>query len=123
MELDHVQIVAPPGCEPAARHFFGELLGLEEIAKPTALAGRGGVWFALEHGRQLHVGVVSAAEFTPAPKAHPAFRVSAAELTRLAVTLEAAGLSVDWPEPGDIPGITRFHTSGPVGQPPGVACR
>jgi catechol 2,3-dioxygenase-like lactoylglutathione lyase family enzyme len=32
VELDHVQIAAPPGCEPAARRFFGELLGLEEIA-------------------------------------------------------------------------------------------
>jgi hypothetical protein len=29
--LDHVQIAAPPGCEPAARHFFGGLLGLSEL--------------------------------------------------------------------------------------------
>lgn len=25
--LDHVQIAAAPGCEPAARHFCGDLLG------------------------------------------------------------------------------------------------
>ena len=54
--LDHVQLAAPPGCEPAARRFFGELLGLVELERPAALRGRGGVWFAAgDH--QLHVGV------------------------------------------------------------------
>lgn len=36
--LDHVQIAAPPGCEPAARHFFGDLLGLVELPKPAPLS-------------------------------------------------------------------------------------
>ena len=45
--LDHVQIAAPPDCEPAARHFFGDLLGLEELPKPAPLSTRGGCWFAL----------------------------------------------------------------------------
>jgi catechol 2,3-dioxygenase-like lactoylglutathione lyase family enzyme len=45
--LDHVQLAAPAGCELAARRFFGELLGLAEIEKPPALAGRGGVWFVV----------------------------------------------------------------------------
>ena len=44
--LDHVQVAAPPGCEPQARAFYGELLGLPELAKPAVLAGRGGCWFA-----------------------------------------------------------------------------
>jgi hypothetical protein len=51
--LDHVQIAAPPGCEPAARHFFGDLLGLQELPKPAPLIARGGCWFALGN-RQLH---------------------------------------------------------------------
>jgi hypothetical protein len=54
--LDHVQIAAPPGCEPAARHFFGDLLGLEELPKPAPLSARGGCWFALGD-RELHIGV------------------------------------------------------------------
>jgi len=33
--LDHVQIAAPEGCEPDARRFFGELLGLNDIEKLT----------------------------------------------------------------------------------------
>ena len=39
--LDHVQIAAPPGCEDAARAFYGGLLGLLEIDKPPLLAVRG----------------------------------------------------------------------------------
>jgi catechol 2,3-dioxygenase-like lactoylglutathione lyase family enzyme len=70
--LDHVQIAAPAGCEERARAFYGELLGLAQLPKPAALAARGGVWFELRDGRQLHVGV--AAPFAPARKAHPAFR-------------------------------------------------
>src|SRR5215470_16363758 len=44
--IDHVQVAAPPGCEEAARAFYGELLGLDELPKPAELADRGGVWFA-----------------------------------------------------------------------------
>ena len=47
MRLDHVQLAAPPGCEAAAREFYGGLLGLPEIAKPEPMRASGGVWFAL----------------------------------------------------------------------------
>ena len=38
LRIDHVQVAAPPGCEAAARAFYGGLLGLEEIPKPGLLA-------------------------------------------------------------------------------------
>jgi catechol 2,3-dioxygenase-like lactoylglutathione lyase family enzyme len=106
VRLDHVQVVAPPGCEPAARRFYGELLGLTEVEKPEALRGRGGVWFEL-----LHVGVED--PFTPARKAHPALRVAAAELDALAERLAAAGEPVRWDD--EIPGVRRFFTADPWG--------
>src|SRR3954453_3944182 len=71
--LDHVQVAAPPGCEAEARGFYGALLGLSELDKPPALAGRGGAWFGCG-AQQLHVGV--AGDFVPATKAHPALGVS-----------------------------------------------
>jgi catechol 2,3-dioxygenase-like lactoylglutathione lyase family enzyme len=43
--LDHIQIAAPPGCEEAAKEFYGAILGLREIEKPEALRSRGGCWF------------------------------------------------------------------------------
>ena len=71
--IDHVQLAAPADCQDAARQFFGELLGLDEIPKPEALRSRGGVWFQVG-AQQLHVGVEP--DFSPAQKAHPAFSVS-----------------------------------------------
>ena len=65
--LDHVQLASPPGGETAARRFYGELLGLAELEKPVPLQTRGGVWFALGDGRQLHIGVE--ARFVSAGKA------------------------------------------------------
>jgi catechol 2,3-dioxygenase-like lactoylglutathione lyase family enzyme len=37
VRLDHVQLAAPPGCEEAARAFYGALLGLPEIPKPAPM--------------------------------------------------------------------------------------
>jgi catechol 2,3-dioxygenase-like lactoylglutathione lyase family enzyme len=111
IELDHVQIAAPPGCEAEARRFFGDLLGLEELEKPEPLRSRGGVWFELGDGGQLHVGVEE--EFAPARKAHPAFRLPEGELEELARRLEAEGERVEWDD--SLPGVRRFYTADPWG--------
>ena len=71
LAIDHIQLAAPPGCEEAARRFFGELLGLEEIPKPEPIRARGGVWFRVGP-HELHIGVEPG--FAPARKAHPGFR-------------------------------------------------
>jgi catechol 2,3-dioxygenase-like lactoylglutathione lyase family enzyme len=102
--LDHVQLAAPPGCEADARAFFGDLLGLAELGKPPALAARGGVWFALPDGRQLHVGVEAA--FVPAAKAHPAFLVSDYDALRAHFGAE---------EDEELPGVRRFYAADPFG--------
>ncbi|MGO9961686.1 MAG: glyoxalase [Solirubrobacteraceae bacterium] len=108
--LDHVQLAAPPGCEAQARHFYGGLLGLAELPKPASLAGRGGVWFALRAG-ELHVGVQ--APFAPARKAHPALRVTAAQLAALADRLGDGGAPVIWDD--ELQGVLRFFTEDPWG--------
>jgi catechol 2,3-dioxygenase-like lactoylglutathione lyase family enzyme len=71
--VDHVQLAAPPGGEDAARAFYGELLGLEEITKPPAMAARGGCWFQCG-AQQIHIGIET--EFRAAKKAHPALRLA-----------------------------------------------
>ena len=105
-----MQIAAPPGCETAARRFFGDLVGLPEREKPEALQGRGGVWFALGE-QQLHVGVEE--PFSPARKAHPALRVAPAELDALAGRLSDAGVDVLWDD--SLPGERRFYVDDPWG--------
>jgi catechol-2,3-dioxygenase len=110
IDLDHVQVAAPPGCETAARHFFGAIVGLAEIEKPEPLRARGGAWFALGE-RQLHVGVE--ADFEPARKAHVALRVGAAELDDLAARLAGAGAPVTWDDA--LPAARRFYSEDPWG--------
>jgi catechol 2,3-dioxygenase-like lactoylglutathione lyase family enzyme len=108
--LDHVQVAAPRGCEPEARRFFGEVLGLVEVEKPQALRVRGGVWFQAGP-QQLHVGVEE--PFAPAQKAHPAFRVRPEALDALAARLEAAGAKVVWDDALD--DARRFYSEDPWG--------
>ena len=106
--LDHVQLAAPRDCEQDARSFFAGVVGLEETAKPESLASRGGVWFRCGE-QELHVGVDEG--FTPARKAHPAFRVS--DLDTVRGRLVAAGAT---PQDDDaIPGVNRFYVDDPFG--------
>jgi catechol 2,3-dioxygenase-like lactoylglutathione lyase family enzyme len=108
--LDHVQVAAPAGSEDAARRFYGDLLGMPELTKPSELRARGGVWFACG-AHELHVGI--AEPFAPAAKAHPAFAVRAGDIDRLAARLAEAGSPVQWDDA--IPGTRRFYTADPWG--------
>jgi catechol 2,3-dioxygenase-like lactoylglutathione lyase family enzyme len=106
--LDHVQVAMPRGEEDRARSFYGDLLGLREIPKPGPLAGRGGLWF--ECGQlQLHLGVEE--PFSPARKAHPAYRIQGYEklLARLAAAGHTAVPDTSLPE------IERAHVFDPFG--------
>jgi catechol 2,3-dioxygenase-like lactoylglutathione lyase family enzyme len=107
--IDHVQVAAPAGCEPDARAFYGELLGLEELPKPEALAARGGCCWFQAGAQELHIGVED--PFTPARKAHPGLVVT--DLDALAARLTEAGIDVVWDEA--IPGTKRFHAVDPFG--------
>ncbi|MBB3948985.1 VOC family protein [Aureimonas jatrophae] len=106
--LHHVQLAMPAGEEAAARHFYGETLGMTEQPKPESLHGRGGVWFA-SGGAHVHLGVER--DFRPARKAHPALRVS--DLAVLRARVAAAGYVVRDDEP--LPGFRRFYADDPFG--------
>jgi catechol 2,3-dioxygenase-like lactoylglutathione lyase family enzyme len=106
--LHHVQLAAPAGGEDRCRGFFGGVLGLEEIAKPPNLVGRGGAWFRGD-GFELHVGVE--ADFRPARKAHPAWEVP--DLAGLRRRLREHGVETWEDEP--LPDRERFYASDPFG--------
>lgn len=98
----------PAGREAAARAFYGTALGLREIRKPAPLAARGGVWYAVGD-QELHLGV--AEDFSPAKKAHPAFR--APDVAAVAERLREAGFAVRWDSA--LPDRPRFFTDDPFG--------
>ena len=108
LQIDHLQLAAPPSCESAARAFYGSLLGLFEIEKPPTLRARGGCWFQCG-SQQLHIGVEQ--NFQPARKAHPAFLVS--NLDELRATLTTANVSIL--DDDNLPGTRRFYADDPWG--------
>jgi catechol 2,3-dioxygenase-like lactoylglutathione lyase family enzyme len=119
MRLHHVQVACPPGGEDAARRFYADALGLVEVDKPAALAGRGGCWFRACDGHggvsaEIHVGVEE--PFAPARKAHPALVLDdVTALDDLAARLRAGGHPVDETERTTFPGHLRLHTADPHG--------
>jgi len=106
--VDHVQLAIPPNGEATARAFYGGLLGLREVAKPDALASRGGCWF-VGFGIHLHLGVAD--DFQPARKAHPA--VSVVNLSVLRHRLTEAEVPII--EDESVPNVRRFYASDPFG--------
>lgn len=107
-QLDHVQLAMPQGGEERARAFYGDLLGLPEVPKPSNLAARGGCWF--ERGAlKIHLGVDPA--FVAARKAHPAFLID--DLDELIDILSEAGHPVSEDEP--LEGYKRCYVSDPFG--------
>jgi len=106
--IDHVQLAMPAGQEDEARRFYSHLLGIGEVAKPAALAKRGGVWFE-SGGARIHLGVE--ANFRPARKAHPALLVK--NLPALLDRLRNAGVAIVDAE--SIAGRRRVHVSDPFG--------
>jgi catechol 2,3-dioxygenase-like lactoylglutathione lyase family enzyme len=109
--LDHSFLTIQDGGEDAARRFYGEVLGLEEIQRPEGLQRSGGVWFQAG-GQELHLGTDDA--HLPPKRPHPGFRVgSSAELDEVADRLTSNRYDVEWDE--RIEGRRRFYTRDPFG--------
>jgi catechol 2,3-dioxygenase-like lactoylglutathione lyase family enzyme len=106
--IHHVQLAMPAGEEDRAETFYAGLLGLERVAKPEALAGRGGVWF---RGKEVEVHLGVEEGFRPARKAHPAFLVKG--LALLEERLRDASAPVRPDEPFE--DRRRVHTEDPFG--------
>jgi len=106
--LHHVLLAISVGGEEKCRSFWGGVLGMAELEKPTTLAARGGCWFR-GGGLEIHLGVEQ--DFSPARKAHPAILVT--DLTAFANHLQACDVPVAWDD--NFPGFHRFYTNDPFG--------
>ena len=108
--LHHAQITVPPAMEKAAIRFYRDALGLPEVEKPADLRDRGGTWFELGGGQQLHLMAEDGVS-RRATKAHLAYAVDDLEHWRLRM-LEHEVTPV---EAIAIPGHDRFEARDPFG--------
>jgi catechol 2,3-dioxygenase-like lactoylglutathione lyase family enzyme len=108
MHLSHVNLTHPRGSEDAARRFYGELLGLDEIPKPEPLRARGGVWFDAG-GLDLHLSAVDE-QGPPDTQRHVGLETG--DVAGLRARLEAAGVEID---PGRPAPWERFFVRDPFG--------
>ena len=108
--LHHAQVTIPPGEEEVARHFYIDLLGMQEIEKPEGLKQRGGFWLAVGP-QEVHVSIEEADIDRAVTKAHLAYRVD--DLDGLCTLLRANGIETAF----DVPfqGYSRCHLRDPFG--------
>ncbi len=108
--IDHVHILAPRGSEPAIRAFYGDLLGLSEVAKPPELQPRGGAWFRVGSGPVLlHIGT----EEQPPTGGRRHFAIRVADVPAARRYLESR--DVRTAEAPPVAGMPRFYAFDPWG--------
>ena len=109
--LDHSFLTIQDGGEDAARRFYGEVLGVEEIQRPEGFQRSSGVWFQAG-GQELHLGTDDA--HLPPKRPHPGFRVGELGGARRGrERLTSNRYDVEWDE--RIEGPRRFYTRDPFG--------
>ena len=114
VSLQHVQVNVPLASADDARRFYGELLGLEELARPGSLsdAGRGGAWYRIADGQELHIYFNPDVGFDASSlDQHPALITD--DLAGLRERLTSSGVPLEDAIP--IAGRERFFARDPGG--------
>ena len=108
--IHHVNVTVPRSLEAATKHFYGDVMDLEEVPKPESSRGRGGAWYQLGPV-QLHLSVEDV-EGMPLSKRHICYTV--ADLTAAEDRFRNAGVEIV-PDDMPIPGWSRFYVRDPGG--------
>jgi len=107
--LHHVNVTVPPELEQATKEFYGSVLGLKQVPKPTA-SRQSGAWYQIG-GNQLHLSVEDGVRASLSSR-HICFSVS--DLTEAENRFRDAGVEIV-PDPRPIPGTRRFYVRDPGG--------
>ena len=100
--LDHVNIRCRPEDLPAMRRFWGEVVGLEEGARPNF--DFPGIWFWVDGGAVVHIAARQK-DGTPLPTDHGAFGAQRDMAEGLEATrARLRELGVEWRE-APVPGF------------------
>ncbi len=106
-----MDITVPKAAEEAARHFYGVIMGMQEIPKPPNLLKNGGAWF--KGGPvELHVAVEEAALTNRESKRHVCYLVQ--DLAAAEQHLRDAGIEII-EDRQPVEGWKRFYVRDPGG--------
>jgi catechol 2,3-dioxygenase-like lactoylglutathione lyase family enzyme len=97
--------------EVAAKHFYGEVMGLTEVPKPVESRGRGGAWYQLGP-MQLHLSLEDGLGSDCLSKRHVCYTVS--DLDEAERKFREAGVEI-LPDDIPTPGWSRFYVRDPGG--------
>ena len=109
--IHHVNVTVPKSLEDAAKHFYGVVMGLEEVPKPESSRGRGGAWYQLG-ALQLHLSIETAFGDDCISKRHVCYTVN--NLTEAEERFRKAGVEIV-PDDQPTPGWSRFYVRDPGG--------
>jgi catechol 2,3-dioxygenase-like lactoylglutathione lyase family enzyme len=106
--LHHVNVTVPAELEAATKHFYGVVLGLKQIPKPTT-SRQSGAWFEIGP-TQLHLSVEEEPKLLSSR--HVCFTVS--DLAEAEHRFREAGVEII-PDPRPSPDAPRFYVRDPGG--------
>ena len=106
--LHHVNVTVPADREAAAKHFYGSILGLEQIPKP-ATSRQSGAWYLIGQ-TQLHLSIED--EITSSSSRHVCFTVS--DLADAERRFRQADIQII-ADPRPNPATPRFYVRDPGG--------
>ena len=109
-KLNHVNVTVPAALEPTARHFYGVVLGLQQIAKPEGPRQNVGAWYELG-GAQLHLSLEDGVHHEKSD-AHVCYQV--ADITAARQACNQAGIDII-ADPDAVRGQSRFFVRDPGG--------
>ena len=109
--VHHVNVTVPKSLEEAAKHFYGVVMGMQEVPKPETSRGRGGAWYQLGQ-MQLHLSVEEPPGENCISKRHVCYTVS--DLAEAEQKFRSAGVEIV-PDDLPTPGWSRFYVRDPGG--------
>ena len=110
IEVNHVNVTVPAALEQSAKHFYGTVLGLQQMPKPEGTRQSMGAWFELG-GIQLHLSVEDNVQ-NEASERHVCYRVADAASAEL--HFRNAGTEII-PDKRPVKGTSRFFVRDPGG--------
>src|SRR4029453_5571949 len=109
--IHHVNVTVPRALEADAKHFYGVVMGLQEVPKPAESRARGGAWYQLG-SLQLHLSIEDGLDEKCISRRQVCNRVD--DLAKSETQFRAAGVEII-PDDQPVQGWQRFYVRDPGG--------